>query len=62
MSIGDDSDIWSGTVVELGELLVLGYKRKKCSGVKYPSRRVISKLSLNYIKRNKQTINFLRNE
>lgn len=62
MSIGDDSDIWSGTIVELGELLVLGYKCRKCSGVKYPYRRVLSKLSINYIKRNKQTINFIKNE
>ncbi len=56
MSIGDDSDIWSGTIVELGELLVLGYKRKKRLDGKYPSRRVVSKLSINYIKRNKVSL------
>jgi len=62
MSIGDDNDVWSGTMAELAEIVMIGRIYRQYSDNEYPARRVISIFSINYIKRNKQTINFIRNE
>lgn len=51
MSIGDDNDVWSGTMVELAEVVMIGHIYRQYSGDEYPFRRIVSTLSINYIKR-----------
>ena len=53
MSIGDDNDAWSGTMAELSGDVAIGYRYRKYSDEEHMFRRILSVLSINYIKRNK---------
>ena len=51
MSIGEDNEVWSGTIAELAEIVMIGRIYGHYPNNDYPSRRIVSTLNINYIKR-----------
>ena len=51
MNIGENNDVWSGTMAELAEIVMIGRIYRQYSGNEYPARRIVSAFNINYIKR-----------